>query len=197
MPIVIKFDDKAMRKFVRTMPKASKRSQMRSLNKAITQTRTQAARAVSVKRNIKVGVARNEMKLNKASSTRLEAAIFARGNPINLIDVKGAKTQTKRGVTAKIGPGKRHLFKGAFIATSPGGHTGVFERVSRLTHVSKKDSKGTTRFNLPIREIRLPSVASTLIQDEVSDKLQRFGISAYEKELIRLIKVEMVKAGAK
>ena len=184
MPIVLKIDDRAMRKFVRTMPQAGKRSQARALNKAITQTRTKAAREVAEKRNILVGRAKREMRIQRATFTRPEAALIARGEPIPVIDVKGAKRQTKRGVTAKIdGKGKPHLFEGAFIAVMPSGHKGVFKR--------KRDS------SLPILELKLPSIAATMVNEGVEAKLRAFAIPAYEAELIRLINFEMTKAGAK
>ena len=145
-------DDREMRRFMRQMPTDSKRSISRSLNKAITRTRTLEAREISAKRNIKVGRARQDMKLKRASPGRPEAAILASGKPIPVIDVKGAKRQTRRGVTAKItAKEKPHLFKGAFIATTQSGHTGVFKRAGRS--------------RLPIVELTLASVSATMVQD--------------------------------
>jgi hypothetical protein len=186
MPVILKIDDRNMRKFIRTMPQASARSQARALNKAITQTRTKAAREVAEKRNILVGRAKREMRIQRATFTRPEAAIIARGDPIPVMDVKGAKRQTKRGVVAKIegkGKGKPHLFEGAFIAVMPSGHKGVFKR------------RGNKR--LPIIEEKLPSIASTMIQDEVDIKLRAFAAPIYEAELVRLLNFEMTKSGAK
>ena len=197
MVMKITIDDRRMRRFVREMPKASNRSVSRALNKAITGTRTHAARAISAKRNIKVGRARDEMRLYKASPAKPEAAIVARSNPIKLMEVKGAKTQTKRGVTVKIGPGPRHLYEGAFIAKTKSGHIGVFTKESKLTHKSKGDSPGTKRFNLPIIEIALPSVAATLVQKDIDKLLRDFAVPVYEKELIRLLEFEMKKHGAR
>jgi hypothetical protein len=184
MPVILKIDDRAMRKFIGAMPKAGARSQSRALNKAITQTRTRAAREVADKRNILIGRAKREMRIQRATFTRPEAAIIARGEPIPVIDVKGAKRQTKRGVTAKIeGKGKPHLFEGAFIAVMPSGHKGVFKR------------SGDKR--LPIKEEKLPSIASTMVQDEVDIKLRAFAAPVYEAELVRLLNFEMTKSGAK
>jgi len=184
MALSIHIDDKQMRRFVRQMPKAGKRSVARSLNKAITMTRTQAARKVSAKRNILVGRAKKDMRIQKASPARPVAAIHASGHPIRVIEVKGAKRQTKRGVTAKIeAKTKPHLFKGAFIATMASGHTGVFVR------------KGKER--LGIVEKTLPSVSSTMVQDQIEKRLRTFAIPVYEKELIRLLNLEMKRAGAR
>lgn len=184
MALSIRIDDKQMRRFVRDMPKAGKRTVARSLNKAITMTRTRAAREVSTKRNILIGRAKKDMRIQKASPARPVAAIHASGQPIGVIEVKGAKRQTKRGVTAKIeAKAKPHLFKGAFIATTKSGHTGVFTRSS--------DKR------LPIIEQKLPSVSSTMVQDEVEKRLRTFAVPVYEKELIRLLNLEMKRAGAR
>lgn len=198
MVLKVSIDDRSMRRFIRQMPMAGRRSIARSLNKAITQCRTRAAREISDKRNIKVGRARQDMRIKRASYSVQEAAIIASGNPIRVIEVKGVKSQTKKGVAAKIeAKGKRHLFKGAFIATLESGHTGVFERVGHLTHVSKSNSKGTRRFNLPIRELTLPSVPATLVAEEIDTKLRAYAAPVYEAELERLLNLEMVRAGAK
>lgn len=60
--------------------------------------------------------------------------------------------QAARGVRYKIGSGARKLLAGAFIATMPGGHKGVFMR------------KGTAR--LPISERFGPSIMAVLDQGE-------------------------------
>lgn len=184
MALTITVDDKAMRRFVRDMPAAGRRTMARSMNKAITMTRTMAAREISGRRNILVGRAKKELRLQRASASRPVAAIHASGYPIPLIDVKGAKRQTKRGVVAKIEAGEPgHLFEGAFIATMKSGHIGVFRR--EQSH------------NLPIREIRLPSVAATMVQDDMDRQMRAFAIPIYEKELVRLLNLEMTRAGAR
>lgn len=190
MPIVMRVDDRKMRQFVRKMPAAGKRTIARSLNKAITKTRTVAAREVSAKRNIKVGRARQDMTLRRASPSRPEAAIYARGTPIKVIEVKGAKRISKAGVRAKISnKGAAHLFKDAFIATMASGHVGVFYR-SKTKKMRGKDKAA-------IFEHTLPSVASTMIQTDSELKLHVFAAHEYEKEFVRLMEMEMVKAGAR
>jgi hypothetical protein len=90
------------------------------------------------------------------------------------------------------------LYKGAFIATMDSGHTGVFMHgKGKPTTVSKKASAGTNRKNLPIVEIRLPSVASTMVQKDIDKRLRDYAWPVYEKELIRQMNLEMKKAGAK
>jgi hypothetical protein len=193
----LEIDDRKMRRFIREMPKGARRAIVLAQNKTIRQARTLAAREVAHQRNLKIGDAKRDMRLDFASSSNLEAAIVAHGEPIPVMKVKGTKTQTKRGVTVKIGPGPRHLYEGAFIAKTKSGHVGVFKRASHLTDVSKGASPGTKRFNLPIFEKTLPSVASTMVGEHVLPKLRRFSDAKYEAELVRLLNREMTKAGAK
>jgi hypothetical protein len=182
--LTVKYEDRKMRRFARNMPKMVDRSVARALNKAITRTRTLAARLVSDKRNIKVGRARADMRLVKASPAKPTAMIKASGSAIPVIEVKGVKRQTKKGVTAKVvAKAKPHLFAGAFIAEMPSGHVGVFKR--------KKGPR------LPIVEQKLPSVPATMIQEAVEDKLSAFAWPVYEKELRRLLELEMAKAGGR
>lgn len=194
----VTFDDRAMRRFVRDMPKANDRAVARSLNLAITRCRTQAARLVSDKRNIQVGRARRDMRLVKASPSKPVAMIVARGESIPLIEVKGVKRQTKKGVSVKVEAKARpKLFEGAFIQKMPSGHVGVFVRLDPSTHTSKGAGKGTARKNLPIVQLRLPSVPSTMVQEHIHDQLQAFGAPVYERELVRLLDLEMKRAGAR
>lgn len=176
-------DDRDMRRFVATMPKAGKRAQSRALNKAIRQARTVGAREISARRNVKVGRAKGEMRLQMARPGRPQAAVVASGSPIRAIEVKGRKTQTKLGVTAKIGQKGRHLFKGAFIAKMASGHVGIFRR----------KNKG----RLPIIEMTLPSVAATMVNEGVDEIMRSKAAPSYEAELIRLLEWEMRKAGAR
>ncbi len=198
MVMKIKIDDKKMRRFVRDMPRAGERSVARALNKAITRTRTMAAREVSAKRNLKVGRARKDMRIYKATYAKPVASIYVKDRPIGVVEVMGPKRQTKRGVTAKLEKGaKPHLFEHAFIAKMSSGHVGVFRKFGKLTHKSSKDTPGTERYNLPAFEVRLPSVAATLVQEDIDVKLRTFAVPVYEKELVRLLELEMKRAGAR
>lgn len=180
----VEFHDKAMRQYSAKMPAGTKRSISRALNKALARTKTQAARVISDKRNIKVGRASKDMRPVRASPAKPVAMIIARGHPIPLYEVKGSKRQTKKGVVAKIdSKGGPVLFPGTFIATMKSGHVGVFER--------------QTIKSLPINEKRLPSVPSTMVTEAVEQQLQAFAAPVYEAELIRLMELEMVKSGAR
>jgi hypothetical protein len=193
----LEIDDRNMRRFIRQMPAAGKRSTARSLNKAIGQARTLAAREVSDKRNIKISRAKEQMRLHKANTTKPEAAIIARGKPIPVIDVKGSKRQTKAGVKVKLtARGKAHLFEGAFLAKMASGHVGVFRRGGNLKRVSRGNSKGTSRGNLPIMEMTIPSVPATMVQKDIDRKLRTTSERIFLAEQARLLAIEMKKAGA-
>jgi len=198
MMFKLTIDDRAMRRFLRTMPKAAPQSISRSLNKAINQTKTRAARAVSDARNITVGMAKEAMRVQPATPSRQEAMVIAQGEAIPVIKCRGPKRQTQRGVMVKItAKGKPHLYKGGFIAQMDSGHIGVFTRAGESTNKSKKSSPGTERSNLPIVEARLPSVASTMARKDIDKALREYAVPVFQAELHRLMDREMKNAGGK
>lgn len=184
-----------MRRFMATMPRASDRAVYRGLNRAIRQARTFGSREVAEARNIKVGRAKEDMRVKLANPSQMEAAVIASGQPIPVMEVKGAKTQTKAGVKATIAKGNRHLFKGAFIAKMASGHVGVFKRAGKKRRMRKGNYIGQSK--QPIVEQVLPSVPATMVQEGTERKMRAKAIPVYEKELIRLLDLEMKKAGAR
>ena len=109
---------------------------VRALNKTALWLRTQATRQISSEKRLPQKLIRERLRVLKASKRDLKARVLA-----NFMGIKAAKVgtprQTRRG--AKV---KSYEFQGAFVATMPGGHTGIFKR------------KGKTR--LPIRELYVP-----------------------------------------
>lgn len=191
----VAIDDRTMRRFVAQMPRAGERAVSRGLNKAIKSAWTFGGREVAQARNLKVGRAKADMTIRRSSPAKPEASIFARGTPIPVMEVKGAKTQTKRGVTAKISKGGRHLFKGAFIATMASGHTGVFMRVGSKVEATRGKYKG--RMRQRIVEQVLPSVAATMVQEGTEARMRAHAVPIYEAELVRWLDLEMKRAGAR
>jgi RNA polymerase-interacting CarD/CdnL/TRCF family regulator len=193
--------DEAVVRALRNMSEGgARRAISRALNTAIDKGYTVAKRGIALKRNIKISAAGDAItkQHTNRNATIMEAALIASGNPIPVIDVQGTKTQTKEGVIAKIGPGEPHLFKGAFIARMPTGHVGVFQREFKsgdpqarreVRHVHGK--RETTE--LPIEEKTLPSVAATMVQQEIVDALDAVVLPAYEAELARQLQLEWAK----
>lgn len=161
-----------------------RRANMRAINRSLAKGKTIATRLIARKRNLKSKDVRPKVTLWKASETNQRAEIRAKGAMIPLYKTKTAKTQTKLGVKAAAEQGKRRLYKGAFIAMMPNGKIGVFDRVD-----------GTPR--LPIRERMLPSVAHTLIQDEIREEVVDAFEKQYEIDIERQLNNEIRKAQAR
>lgn len=173
---------------------------VRALNFAIARANTVAKRRVAKERNLKVGTAAKGIKMHRAKPGRLMAELRATGAPIPLIETKGAKTQTKRGVKANPGSGRR-LFEGAFLARGRTGRLGVYERVFRTQRERAKylarEKDGRVYYSeFPIREIRLPSIPVTMIQAKIVDALDEVARPAYLREVRRLLELEHRRAAA-
>lgn len=151
----------------------------RALNRAATSTRAEAARRIRDTYNIKVGVARDQMRIARANRNRLVAEIVVSGRPIPLLEfaaravnpwnVKGRKRRPGGGVSVQIKAGSRKLRRGAFIAQMKTGHRGVFER------------KAGGR----IRELFSLSLPSMFTQKQIREAVERVALERFGIELQR------------
>ena len=121
---------------------------MRSLNKTALWLRTQATREISKNRRITQKIIRQRLRILKASRRQLKSHVLASLGGVTATKV-GKPRQTKTGARVK-----QYDFPGAFVATMPGGHTGIYKR------------KRKTR--LPIRELSIP------LEPESSDIIESF-----------------------
>jgi len=128
----------------------------RALNRAAVSTRTVMVRLVSQDTGLKVGAVRDQTSITKATAKagRLAAQIIISGKPVPLIDFN-ARWNRRRGVTARLRGGKG-TYPHAFIATMPGGHRGVFQRVPGAL----RRGPAPQRAGLPIYELHGPTLAS-------------------------------------
>jgi len=123
-------------------PRGAQRVIVRALNRGINSAKTFMGGAVARDMKLRVGDVKAALSLQKASFDRPEAKLGAPTKRIPLIAF-GARGTRRGGVTAA---GKRYPH--AFIATMPGGHVGVFERVPGANRRGPKPN----RSQLPIEE---------------------------------------------
>lgn len=198
LPIpAIEVNDQVMRAHATHLSRRGvERAIRRALNKCLNKAFTQAKREIAKKRNIKAKDVAADLRKVKATSTNAVAGIRARGRSIPATALKGAVTQTKKGVKLNAGRGRR-LEPGAFIATMPNGKVGVFERTRNKGFGSKRVKKGEGAdaywSELPIQEIRFPSVAATLVQKDVQALIQETVNRAWQVEIARAIRLEEKK----
>lgn len=144
---------------------------VRALNKTAAQVVTASSREVrKAGYNLKAADIKRALKLSRATASNLTATVTASGKPIPLIRY-GAR-QTSKGVTVQVLSGRK-LIPGAFIATMPGGHTGVFVREPNARHKKMRGKGKTSWHGLPIRELYGPSIPDGLANDKVRDALQQ------------------------
>lgn len=141
----------------------------RALNKVIAQVRTAAAREMrDAGYNLKVSDIKKGLSTYAATSGNLTAKVIASGRPIPLI--KYGARQTSKGVSVDVLHGRK-LIAGAFIATMPSGHTGVYVRMGNQHKKVAKNGR-IVWSGLPIKELFGPSVPNGLVNKAVQDALQ-------------------------
>lgn len=140
---------------------------VRALNGVARKAHTKSGRITSRRMGIKVGAAKNEIKVKKANQSKHESEIVATFRPLSL--KRFAPRQTKKGVTAKAW-GRRKLYRGAFInKTKMHGH--VFRR--------------STKKSLPVRRLWGPDVPRTLASQSVQKYVLRHARRDMERSVRR------------
>lgn len=143
--IVVKIDgiEQAMRELD---PKKVERAARLAINEAATAGRTEAARSIRDKWNLKPSQVNQEIKKVKVATQQdLSAVVQAKGREISLVkfgfrpvkrtvQTAGGKTRLTVGATGKVLKGVGVSYRRAFFATMSSGHQGVF--------ISSKDRKG-------------------------------------------------------
>ena len=169
---------KALRKLDVTREQARK-AIPRALNKTATTARAEAAREIKAAGyGLKIAAIKKSITIVKATGAELRAIVRASGKPTPLIEYEAR--QTRAGVTVAVLRGRK-LIKGAFIATMPTGHRGVFVRQG-MTRKRVMRNGRLTSSGLPIRELYGPSVpqafANTVVQAALASAIrERFPIA--------------------
>lgn len=129
--------------------------------RAMKKTRTSMKRAVAKRTGLTQSEVLKRLRGPRGYVGPVRVVLEVDDNPLSLTKFK--VTQLKRaGVRAKIG-GRTKKFRGAFIATMPTGHRGVFRR-KKKTRSRKGMPWGTPE--LPIREMYAPWTVADIFGDE-------------------------------
>lgn len=181
---VMKFDASQVLRTLDDLPRGpARRAIVRGLNKTAANVRTSASTAIRERRALSAKVVRDAMAIRKATKDNLVSSLVVTGRPIPLRDYKAS--QTKRGVTVKVSPGKRtlvsHAGNRAFIIDKIGGH--VFAR------------QGKER--LPVKKLYGPSLPSTFIQEQVRAAWTATAKDALPKRLAEEVRFELARLDAK
>jgi len=130
----------------------------RALNRTATSERAGLGSDIARDMGLKVGTVKDALSVDKATASDLSVRITAKGAPVPLIQfsAKGPIPSRGRGQGVSYrNPGAgRNRIPNAFIATMPGGHTGVFVRAAG----ARRHGPPPNRSQLPIKELFGPSV---------------------------------------
>jgi hypothetical protein len=145
------------------------KAKVRALNKIAAQAKVAASKEIrAAGYNMKAAAIKQKIVIKRATSGSPEVIVRCSGRPIPLIQFSARETRAGVSVSVKNG---RKLIKGAFIATMPTGHTGVFIRVG------KQHKKINGKWHgLPIKELYGPSIPAA------------FGNQIVQTALMNLIK---------
>jgi hypothetical protein len=148
---------------------------------ALRDMRGEASKRVRARKRLKAGVVHKALRLRKprrATIDGMEWALDVSGKPVSLTAYP--HRQTKRGVVVEVNRGKRTLIKGAFLATMPSGHKGVWRR------------EGTSR--LPIKELLGSRPVDALLHKGEAEGVLERGQLSFGSTFERLLPMELEKA---
>ena len=159
----------------------------RALNRTIERARTTAYRKIREEYNIPAKDLRNDIKISRANPSVLSAKLNALGRPLPLASFQARAT--KKGVTANIAK-RRVLIKGAFFATMPNGHRGVFARgnyVGRKFDFRERRTSKYPKNDLNVNELFSKSVPTAMLNTTVLDSIK----SNIDKDLAPRLRHEL------
>lgn len=146
------------------------KAKVRALNKVAAQAKVAASKEIrAAGYNMKASAIKQKITIRRAVSGNAVVVLKCSGRPIPLVEF--AARETKAGVSVNVKNGRK-VIQGAFIATMPTGHKGVFVRVGKQ---HKKNGKGVWS-GLPIKELFGPSIPAA------------FGNEIVQAALVRLVR---------
>lgn len=205
MRIDVRADIKDAKKYLESLgERTAKIVIARSLNKTAEQVKNKAVQELkdeaSSVHGLSVTGLKRQIVVSKAYKDRLTATIETSGKriPTRLFKAR----QTKAGVVYS-NKGRRSLIKGAFIATMPSGHKGVFMRTGKTTRAQHKlrKSKGaksigtTYRPGLKIKEHTQQGLPQRFGAGRIQKALVSYAGSIWAKVFDHELRFELAKAG--
>lgn len=158
---------------------------VRTLNEIAALLRTRASRRIrQTGYGLKAARIKKALVIKKATPSKLTAELVASGRPVPLIEFDARPVAG--GVSVKVLNGRR-LVKGAFIATMPGGHQGVYIDVPGAKHRWVVKNGKRVREQLPIKQLFGPAVPDAMANVAVGTELQRLVDERFEPIMRRNI----------
>lgn len=177
--------------------KVLQKATISALNKTITSVRAELVRMVTAEFKVRAKDVRAEIGLSRAHArgqwVRLEAKLLGEGSPgIPLYRfgvlprrspstkrLKSGDYRPLKGVSVMVRKGKRKTVTGAFVATMPSGHVGVFQRAS----FGSGNVGWWANHGRAIKELYGPSPVKMLASDRYHIPLEDFAGERFEKNM--------------
>lgn len=141
---------------------AFERALAKSLNAGMQAMRTELAQRASETLGISARVIRERVwAWKRAKIGQLWAT--ARAGKVGWPLERFPHEQTPEGVQVRL-PGGKTIFPHTFVATMPGGHKGVYERLPGWRWKRVNTPRGYERHGLPVRKVRTDAVTDAIIK---------------------------------
>lgn len=161
-----------------------RRAMLRAVRKAgstgLRDMRSEARKRVRARKRLRARAVRSAMVVHRKRGSKLEDLAFAlrvSDQPQRVSDYP--HRQNRRGVSARINREGRSQIPGAFIATMPSGHKGVFLRRGKRS--------------LPIDEQLASRTLDALLHEGEAEGVLRRGQRSFSSAVDRLIPIELEK----
>jgi hypothetical protein len=156
------------------------KAKISALNKVAAQAKVGASKEIrNAGYNMKAAAIKKQISIRRAVNGNAVAVVKFSGRPIPLIQFSAR--ETKAGVSVSVKNGRK-VIKGAFIATMPTGHQGVYVRVGN----QHKKINGKWH-GLPIKELYGPSMpaafGSEIVQAAIASLVRDKFPSILEHEI--------------
>lgn len=182
---------------IRNLAEGAPLAIVRALNRSIDSAHVAMGREVARDMKLKVGDARERIRVEHATLNRQTATLYASPKRLPLADFSatgphGATASNPvpsrgrgRSVSANTGAGRK-TYPGAFFARMRSGHVGVFVRAG-----ADRKSRGAWSKNLPMIELRGASIVRSFRQH------QHVGIARAEEQLTKNLRSELRYAASR
>lgn len=144
------------------------RATVTALNRTITTVQSEANRKIRERYNLKAAAVKKQMRVGRASQSRLFAELVVSGRNIPLYEF--AARQVGKGVTVRVTK-TRKLVRTAFIARMKSGRVGVFARAGKS--------------RLPIEELFSISLPRAFTQKQILDAVRKKAAERFPIEFER------------
>lgn len=159
----------------------AKKAMVTSINGSLVSVRAKAVKDIGTELNLKAARIRQDFRIEKASYSRIKAAVRATGQPVGLATFNGTKELARGGVSVKVlKRDKPSKLLHAFIRTAKTAKN-VFERIrkpgvhyGRPMVPGRKYGAMPEKYRLPVKRLTGPRVEDIYAEPRIYDGVSKF-----------------------